>query len=158
TPIKVNDNVIDVLITPGEAGQPATVTWRPMTSAVQVDAHVETASAGGETRVDIRGAGDRRVVVRGQIAAGRAPLVMFREVDVPASFARSLLIEALRAAGVTIDASPLAVNQPALLPSAGSYAKLKRVALIKSPPFAESARLILKVSHNLQAGTLPLLI
>ena len=36
--------------------------------------------------------------------------------------------------------------------------RLTRVAVLKSPPFSESAKLILKVSHNLHASTLPLLV
>src|SRR5262249_5087497 len=39
-----------------------------------------------------------------------------------------------------------------------SYGKLKRVALFTSPPFAEAIKVTLKVSHNLYASTLPLLV
>src|SRR5262249_51893398 len=55
TPVLVNDNVIDVLITPGaKAGDPATVRTRPETSFFQVDARVETVSRGRRTRTIIR--------------------------------------------------------------------------------------------------------
>ena len=46
----------------------------------------------------------------------------------------------------------------AALPAREEVAKLPRVAQFISPPFSESARLILKVSHNLHASTLPLLL
>src|SRR5207249_418223 len=45
TPIKVNDNVIDFLVTPGKLDTEATVTCRPMTSALAVDIRVETVAA-----------------------------------------------------------------------------------------------------------------
>ena len=80
------------------------------------------------------------------------------EVDEPASFARALLIEALRRRGVRVASSPLDVNATASLPSQSDVAKLPRVAEYTSPPFSEYLRVILKVSHNLHASTLPLLL
>ena len=44
------------------------------------------------------------------------------------------------------------------MPNPGDRQGLARVALLTSPPFSENARLILKVSHNLHASTLPLLL
>jgi D-alanyl-D-alanine carboxypeptidase/D-alanyl-D-alanine-endopeptidase (penicillin-binding protein 4) len=67
------------------------------------------------------------------------------------------LIEALRRADVAVDASPLAKNRTERLPGQHEYGGMRRVAQLTSPPFSESARLILKVSHNLHASMLPLL-
>jgi D-alanyl-D-alanine carboxypeptidase/D-alanyl-D-alanine-endopeptidase (penicillin-binding protein 4) len=158
TPIVVNDNVIDVKVTPTKAGQPAKIEWRPHTVAVRVDAHVDTVGADGETRVTLSSPGDGLVVVQGQIPAEAKPLVRIYEVEEPASFARSLFIEALRRAGVRVDDSPLAANDDDDLPDTDEFPSLKRVAQLRSPPFSESAKLILKVSHNLHASTLPLLL
>jgi D-alanyl-D-alanine carboxypeptidase/D-alanyl-D-alanine-endopeptidase (penicillin-binding protein 4) len=83
---------------------------------------------------------------------------MISEVHNPASFARSLFIEALRAAGVVVDASPLEWNNADSLPPTADCGKLPRVAALTSPPFSENVRLVLKVSHNLHASTLPLLV
>ena len=80
------------------------------------------------------------------------------EVDEPAAFARALFIEALRRRGVQVDASPLGENATAGLPPAADTAKLPKVAEYTSPPFREYVRVILKVSHNLYASTLPLLL
>jgi D-alanyl-D-alanine carboxypeptidase/D-alanyl-D-alanine-endopeptidase (penicillin-binding protein 4) len=158
TPIMVNDNVIDVIITPGEAGSAATVKWRPETSAIQVDAQVQTAEKGSRTHITITSPEPGRLVVRGRLAAGHKPLVRVHEVDDAASFARTLFIEALKRAGVTVDASALESNHADRLPSAEALAQLPRVAELTSPPFSESAKLTLKVSHNLHASTLPLLV
>jgi D-alanyl-D-alanine carboxypeptidase/D-alanyl-D-alanine-endopeptidase (penicillin-binding protein 4) len=158
TPIMVNDNVIDLQIAPGRAGEPAKFDWQPRTSAYQIDSQVSTVAAGGETNVDWRLVGPGRITMRGQIAEDHKPLVMIHEVEDAPSFARSLFIEALTRAGVTVDATPLSANRADSLPPRDGYGKLKRLAVLGSPPLSESLRLILKVSHNLHANTLPLLI
>jgi D-alanyl-D-alanine carboxypeptidase/D-alanyl-D-alanine-endopeptidase (penicillin-binding protein 4) len=157
TPIMVNDNLIDFLITPGDAGKPAQITWRPQTAILQVDAQVETVAAEEPVSTTISGTG-RGVILRGKIPSGHKPLLRVYEVPEAAAFARGLLIEALVRAGIAVDASPIADRPQAALPPRDEVVKLPRVALFQSPPFSESARLILKVSHNLHASTLPLLL
>jgi D-alanyl-D-alanine carboxypeptidase/D-alanyl-D-alanine-endopeptidase (penicillin-binding protein 4) len=159
TPILINDNLIDLVITPGaKPGEPASVKWRPETVAVQVDACVETIEPGKGVRVTVTAPAPGKIVVRGQIAADHKPLVRVHEVEDAAAFARTLFIEALRRAGVTVDASPLAGNPAGRLPAEDAYAKLTKVAELTSLPFREEAKLVLKVSHNLHASTLPLLV
>ncbi|MGH7192246.1 MAG: D-alanyl-D-alanine carboxypeptidase/D-alanyl-D-alanine-endopeptidase, partial [Candidatus Saccharimonadales bacterium] len=158
TPIMVNDNLIDLIVSPVAKDQPATVECRPKTDAIQVDVQVRTVASDGRTKVHVERAGHDRLVVRGDIAAGRKPLVRSEEIEDPASFARSLLIEALARAGVRVQASALENNRADRLPLRENYAQQRRVALLTSPSFAESVRLVLKVSHNLQASTLPLLV
>lgn len=158
TPVMVNDNLVDVLVTPGAAGQRAAVTWRPQSAALAVDAQVETVEAGKSGGIRVTAPAPGRLVVRGTIPADSKPKVLISEVEEPASWARTLFIEALRRAGVTVEASPLAANAPAKLPAREAVAQLPAVATLISPPFAESARLVLKVSHNLHASTLPLLV
>ncbi len=158
TPILVNDNLIDFVIAPTATGQAANVTWRPQSAALRIDIRVQTVADREDTNITVSSPADNSFVVRGQIAAGRKPLVRTADVADPATFARALLIEALRRAGVQIDASPLSKNRAEALPSASDYPSARRVALLESPPFAENAKLILKVSHNLHASTLPLLI
>jgi len=158
TPIVVNDNVIDALITPADtAGDPAVVKMRPQTSLIQMDAQVSTGPAMGEQWITIEEAGPNRFTVRGQVRARSQPLVRIYPVDDPSAFARALFIEALRLEGIAVSASPLA---PAVgeLPQKDAYGKLTRVALHSSPPFGEFLKVTLKVSHNLYASTLPLLV
>ncbi len=159
SPIVVNDNVIDVLARPaGKAGGPASVTYQPMTLFVTIDAVVETVEAGKPAALSVRRVSPRRFAVRGHVPVGHAQVVKIGEVEEPASFARALLIEALRRRRVRVDSSPLEENQPAGLPGRGEVSKLPKVAEYTSPPFSEYARVILKVSHNLHASTLPLLL
>jgi D-alanyl-D-alanine carboxypeptidase/D-alanyl-D-alanine-endopeptidase (penicillin-binding protein 4) len=158
TPIVLNDNVIDALITPAaRAGDPAIVKMRPQTSLIQMDAQVSTGPEKGQQWITIEEAGPNRFTVRGQVRAKSQPLVRIYPVDDPSAFARALFIEALRHEGIAVSASPLA---PAMgdLPKKDGYGKLTRVALYTSPPFGEFLKVTLKVSHNLYASTLPLLV
>jgi serine-type D-Ala-D-Ala carboxypeptidase/endopeptidase (penicillin-binding protein 4) len=158
TPIMVNDNVIDFTVTPTKKGSPAKVDWRPRSVALEVDANVETVAAGGETKIDCHAVGENRLVVRGRIAADHAPTVRVHEVADSAKWARALFIEALQRSGVAVAASSLEDNPANLLPRRADDTGLVRVAMLRSPPFSENARLVLKCSHNLHASTLPLLI
>jgi D-alanyl-D-alanine carboxypeptidase/D-alanyl-D-alanine-endopeptidase (penicillin-binding protein 4) len=158
TPIMINDNLIDFTIIPTNKGSRARVDWRPRSIALQVDAQVETIAAGGETKVDCRPAGGDRLVLRGHIAADRSRFVYVQEVADPARWARTLFIEALARSGVTVSASIYDANPEGLLAKQGENHGLIKVAVLESPSFSENARLILKVSHNLHASTLPLLL
>ncbi len=118
TPIVVNDNLIDLIVSPGrEKDQPAEVKMRPETSWVHMDCQVATAAKGATPFVEVVTTGPHQFTVRGRIAALSKPLIRIWPVDEPTAFARALFIESLRRNGVTV-----------------------------------------KVSHNLYASTLPLLI
>lgn len=158
TPIVVNDNVIDVVLTPAaKGGLPATHRLVPETAWAQVDVHVDTVAKGERTNITTRRVGPGRWVVRGQVAAGVRPQVRICAVDDPSAFARALFIEALRKEGVEVGASVLRAPT-AELPEVESYKKLPRVALHRSLPLSEALKVTLKVSHNLYASLLPLLL
>lgn len=158
TPIVVNDNLIDVMIRPGEAvGRPARTQLRPETPLTQVDAQIDTVARGEEPWITTERVGPQRWVLRGTIPIDAAAQVRTCVVDSPALFARGLFLDALKAEGVRVTASAL---QPPRgeLPDPASYSTLPRVATFRSPPLAETIKVTLKVSHNLYASTLPLLL
>ena len=158
TPIMVNDNVIDVVVTPAaKAGDRATIETRPLTSFVQIDVLVDTVEKGEKLNVTARRVGQDRFVVRGQIPVGSKPVIRICPVDDPAAFARALFIEALRAEGVKVHASALEAPT-ADLPEKETYAKLTRAAVFRSPPLSEALKVTLKVSHNLYASAMPQLV
>jgi len=159
-PIVINDNVVDILVSPGaKAGDPAKVRLVPETSFVAADARVETAAEGsGPPSIQVQAVGPRRFAVRGQVPAGHRAVVKTYEVDEPAAFARSLFIETLRQRGVRVLASPLGEDPASALPSKAEVAGLPVVAEYTSPPFREYLKVILKVSQNLHASTLPMLL
>lgn len=159
TPIVVNDNVIDVTVTPGaKEGSLAGVSLRPQTEYAQFDAAVETAPAAESTQIRIEQVAPRRYTIRGRIGVGHRPVLKIAVVDDPAEFARTLLIERLKAHGVTVRRSIFSPMDREQLPSPGDYSKLTQVAQHVSPPFSEALKVILKVSHNLGASLLPLIV
>lgn len=158
TPLMVNDNLIDFLITPTQAGAAATLDVRPGTRSIVVDARVQTVPSGSEPDIRITTPGPGRMVVRGTVPEGAKPWVRVQEVEDPAEFARSLFIEALERAGIVVDASSIGGNPLESRPDPTTYTADHRVAVLRSPPFSEEAKLILKVSHNLHASALPLLV
>lgn len=158
TPIVVNDNVVDAVIAPGKAvGELAKVRLRPETGFIHVDVEVETVAAGKKPRINVERVELGRFVLRGRIPLDSKPLVRICPVADTALFARGLIIEALRREGVSIKASALA-RPTAILPDKDAYAGLARIARYESPPFSELLKVTLKVSHNLYASTMPLLI
>jgi D-alanyl-D-alanine carboxypeptidase/D-alanyl-D-alanine-endopeptidase (penicillin-binding protein 4) len=158
SPIVVNDNGVDAIITPADkAGEPAIVRMRPETSFIHMDAQVKTVAKGSPVRLTIEEAGTNGFTIRGQIPVNSKPWTRIYPVRDPAGFARALFMDMLRQEGITLDASALRPPQGEL-PEQDGYAKLTRVAVFRSPPFSEAIKVTLKVSHNLYASTLPLLV
>lgn len=162
TPIVVNDNVIDVKVKATSPGQPASIEWRPETSLIQLDADVLTVEAEKPAKLRVVNEGRGRIVVRGEVSMppDGQPLeevIRIVEVEDPASFARGLFLEALARHGVHARCSKFAAN-PSLNDVPRAFTQEDRVAVLESAPFSENLKLILKVSHNLHASTLPLLV
>jgi D-alanyl-D-alanine carboxypeptidase/D-alanyl-D-alanine-endopeptidase (penicillin-binding protein 4) len=154
TPIWINDNLIDITITAGTAGSPATVAWRPQTAAYQVQADVQTVPAGQALNLTVTSPSPGVIAVAGQLPADQAQALQTYQVADPPAFARTLLIEALDRAGVSVAATATGPNPDGKLPPPGSYAEADRVALLTSPPFAQNIKLIFKVSMNQHADML----
>jgi serine-type D-Ala-D-Ala carboxypeptidase/endopeptidase (penicillin-binding protein 4) len=155
TPIMINDNLVDLLLTPGAVGAAATLVSRPVTAAYTVRSTVSTVAAGQPADVRVTTPQPGVIEVAGQVPAG-APVLRTQQVADPPAFARTLFIEALRRAGVTVNA-PVTGPNPAV-PAGPTYAAADRVALHRSLPFAENVKLINKVSMNVQADTLIMLL
>jgi D-alanyl-D-alanine carboxypeptidase/D-alanyl-D-alanine-endopeptidase (penicillin-binding protein 4) len=158
SPIVVNDNLVDFLLTPGASvGDPATFEWRPQTAAYTPAVEVTTGAADSAIDLTVEESGDGILSLTGSVPLGTDPVVWTYQVPDPAQWARVLFVEALGRTGVAVDADPLAAAT-GTLPSAAELDALTPVATFTSPPFSETARLINKVSHNLGANQLPLIL
>jgi D-alanyl-D-alanine carboxypeptidase/D-alanyl-D-alanine-endopeptidase (penicillin-binding protein 4) len=158
SPVVVNDNALDVTITPAaRPGEPATIVARPATDYLQVDARVDTVEEGTPASVTAERVGPCRYTVRGKVPAGGKPVLRICPVEDPAGFARALFISCLRQEGVAVAASSFR-TPTAELPDREACDRLPRVAAFTSPPLSELIKVTLKVSHNLYASTLPLLL
>ncbi len=148
SPIWVNENLIDVMVTPSATGQPASINWRPMTASYTVESQVTTVANAQPGSLQVAEPTPGHLVVSGTIAPGAAPTLVVHEVADPASFARTAFIEALQRAGVTVTAAPTGANPANLLPPRGSYQPGDKVGEHVSATLAQYANLILKVSYN----------
>jgi D-alanyl-D-alanine carboxypeptidase/D-alanyl-D-alanine-endopeptidase (penicillin-binding protein 4) len=159
SPITVNDNLIDVVVTPGEKeGDPAKVVMRPETSFFGMDALVLTGAEKAPADLHLLAVGANQFAVRGKVPVGGKPQVRIFGVEDPALFARALFVEALRRNGVQAQCAVLRPNSGATLPAKGDYEKLPKVATLTSAPFKDTLTVALKVSHNLYASAFPCLV
>lgn len=157
TPILINQNLLDVLITPGAEGDTAQAGLSPAVSPWKLVSEVETVAAGGDTDIadpKVSGSDPHTIVVSGTIAADADPTLKVFVIDDPAAFARTAFVEALEGAGVTVTASPTTVNALDTLPDQAAVEALPNVAELESLPLSEEATYVMKVSYNRGAQTL----
>jgi len=153
--IFVNDNILDITVKGGAAGEPATLDLRPETSAITVTSTVRTSDAGTPTalRVTPSASDPSAITVSGTIGAGASQLTIYRVPDAP-TWARTLFIEALRRAGVSVTAPAIGPNDEAALPPKDSFRAEQKVASITSPPLEAFGTMILKTSYNTGANAM----
>jgi D-alanyl-D-alanine carboxypeptidase/D-alanyl-D-alanine-endopeptidase (penicillin-binding protein 4) len=149
SPIWMNENLIDIVVTPGSnAGQVTSLNWRPMTASYTVENQMKTVKANGNTSIDVAEPTPGRLVVTGTIAAGTPPRVVVSEISDPSAFARTAFIEALQRTGVQVTARPTGPNPAALLPAKDRYLQSDKLAEHTSATISEYVKLIMKVSYN----------
>lgn len=154
SPIMLNDNVIDLTITPTASGSAASVSQRPFVSGYAIDSNIMTGPAGSPLSVVIQRRTDGRIEATGTVPADADPLVRIYQVEDPSAFARSAFIDALRRAGVKVNAQPGEPNRLDSLPAPDSYKDLSRLAALESAKLADEIKVILKVSFNRGADLL----
>ena len=157
SPIIINDNMIDISMTPTTPGEPVETTTRPATAAYEIDVQARTVAAGQPLAVHVGEVHHGKVVVSGQIPVDADPhsVVQVLRVPRPAYFARSLFFDALRRAGVRVDAERVGPNRSGRLPARRKLVNKPADARRVSPPVSEFVKLISKVSHNPGANTAP---
>jgi serine-type D-Ala-D-Ala carboxypeptidase/endopeptidase (penicillin-binding protein 4) len=146
--IWVNENLVDLLVKPGEVGRPASVDVKPETASYVVESQVTTVAKGKETSIGVSEPSPGTIALTGQVAAGEPPTLKVWEVADPAAFARTAFIEALARAGVAVTAPVTGPNPSVLLPTPGSYKPAQMLGEHVSLPLAQYAKLFLKVSYN----------
>jgi len=167
-PIFVNDDAVDISILPGGTpGSRANVMSRPISSALRVLNQLRIGAQKTKETLKISpvlppciGKRNCSVSISGALPSGyQAPLTGLRalvqtvRIVQPANYARTVFIEQLRAAGVTVAAPAVQENPVALLPPKGSYRAPEKVAELTGLPYGEDAKLILKISYNIGADT-----
>jgi len=161
--IMVNDNVIDLLGSPGaKAGDPVDFKTSPQTSYIKFVNHLLTSPAGIRPTFEppdfvTNPDGSVSVTLSGSLPAGIAPQPAAIAVPSPTKFAETVFHEALLAAGMQIKNDP-APSVTDFSPYARFYTTENQVAEHVSPPLSEEIKVTLKVSQNLHAGMGPYLL
>ena len=162
-PILVNDDVVDLIVTPTALGESAAVEHRPQSAVLAVNNAIVMAPAGTDVDIDpglptCIGRSDCIVSLEGNLPidfvpplTGHYPLIRTIRIVDPSSYARTVLIEKLRGAGVEVEASTAEPNPRQRLPAEKHYESNMQVAQLEGLPFSQDAKLINKVSYNIGA-------
>ena len=152
--IVVNDNIVDVTVTPGaHPGDPVSVNVSPQTPYVRFVNHATTGAPKSDATIDLSAdardaGGDHVVIIAGSQPMGPGVLYAYR-VPEPKLFAETAFTLALKDAGVTVAGTAGGAQH--------SYAAENLVAKHVSPPLSEDVYITLKVSDNLHAALMPYL-
>jgi len=166
--LQFHENLVDVVVRPGAAqGEPASVELRPDGSGLVAAAAVTTGPAGSEAELSLsRFPGRAELVVRGRVPLGGREEVRSAAVDNPTLYfvralRRALADEGIEVAGEAVDIDDLDASRSGSggegaetgTRSKDDRAARRVLARRESPPLAEIARTLMKVSQNLYAET-----
>lgn len=167
-PIFVNDDVVDLTITPGgTVGAKTNLTHRPVSAALAIDNRLRNGPQRSTRSIKIDpeypaciGTPHCTATVSGSLPVNFTPpltggktVVQTVRITEPSNYARTVFIESLRKAGVTVSAPAVENNPTNLLPPAAAYTPANRVAMLRGMTYGQDAKLILKISYNIGADT-----
>jgi D-alanyl-D-alanine carboxypeptidase/D-alanyl-D-alanine-endopeptidase (penicillin-binding protein 4) len=162
SPIIVNDNAIDILLTPTKEGERAAFRLSPHTAYATFINATTTARPGSAPSIHVEsdvahGDGTHTVTIGGAIPADTPSFMYAYRVPQPSRFAEIVLAEALHERGIVAAPREASSSIPVAQLSR-SYTTERVVAEHVSPPFAEEVKITLKLSQNLHASATPLLL
>jgi serine-type D-Ala-D-Ala carboxypeptidase/endopeptidase (penicillin-binding protein 4) len=153
TALEYNEGSVDLVVTAGaSAGDPVAIGVRPEGGGLEIDNRLVTAdeTAAGALTLE-RAPGSAHLIIRGQIPARAAPFVRTASVDNPTRFFAAAFSRALSEAGVQVDQGVMDMDD--LLPKPDLTAA-RTLAARRSPPLAQIATSMMKVSQNQYAELL----
>lgn len=154
SPIMINENLYDVEVAPGMINQTAVVKLRPQLKDTIIINKVMTVEKGKPSEITItKDEAKDQFEIKGQVALGDN-IVNVYPIEHPEVFAKAAFEQALQHEGIMIK-NNIMTNQTS---GQNKYSDLQPVAILVSPPLIEYAKLILKVSHNMGANLVPLLL
>src|SRR5258707_4284252 len=112
SPMVVNDNVVDVVVSPGPTeGSPVQLKIAPQTAYITISNQAKTGKAGSKTSLDYENEklnpdGTRSATLTSSLPADSKPTMAAYPVPEPSRFAATVLMEALKEQGVTATPAP----------------------------------------------------
>ncbi len=162
SPIVVNDNLVDVVASPGATeGAPVDLRISPKTAYVQFVNRATTGKSGSKEDLSfasdkVNADGTHTVTVEGSLPLGNPAGMNSYAVPEPSRYAATVFTEALKEKGIAIQSRGSSVTDfKAISPK---YTPDNLVAEHISPPLAEEIKITLKVSQNLHASMAPFLV
>lgn len=137
--LSLNENVVWVVVAPGDAGKPAVISLEPASSGIPVTDAVRTVAGGRGARISVRRLANGGMEVRGWIGSRAAPHRYEYVIDDPALFSAGAFRAALARLGVTVDGALRLAPTPA-----GAV----RLALLPSPPLDRLVAVMNRESVN----------
>ena len=149
--LPINDNAIDLSVSPGPVGYACAVKMSPNNPVVRVINQCMTTAAGTPRTLRIEKKLDRNVIeITGTLPSGNTGFSGSVTVTRPAELFVALLKERLAARGVTVTGQARAVNRR----PAGTAEPSVEVARLESPPLSVIAAKTMKPSQNMYTETL----
>lgn len=161
-PISVNDNVIDVTVSPGaKAGDPVQVAVSPVTPYTTFVNTAVTGAAHSASTINMPAdtedaAGNRRVTISGSFPLDSRPILYAYPLPSARDFAQVAFTQTLGDAGVRVQQPPAKAPVDSKTLTA-VYTPGNAIAVHQSPPLSQDVRITLKVSDNLHAAMMPYL-
>ncbi|MGH9767186.1 MAG: D-alanyl-D-alanine carboxypeptidase/D-alanyl-D-alanine endopeptidase [Blastocatellia bacterium] len=152
--LTVNDNSVTFTVTPARrAGDPPSIKIRPPTGYLKIVNNAKTGVPGPEsrqTRIGVhRPLNSNTVEFFGTIPRGASEFEVNIAIHDPASFAATLLKEALARRGVRVRGGVERIDAVARAAAPLEESELVEVASVESQPLAEMLKVINKQSQNL---------
>lgn len=163
SPIVVNDNLVDVIVSPGATeGAPVQLKISPKSAYVHIVNQATTGKAGSLAEIDYTDDvtnpdGSHTVKLTGNLPLGAPPEMDAYRVPVPSRYAATLLVQALKDEGIEANL-PMPKAKIDFSALKADYTPENLVAEHTSPPLKEDVKVTLKVSQNLHASMTPFLL
>lgn len=147
--LPINDNAVDINVSPGTTGSPCNVTISPANKIFQVVNTCTTSGPSSTRTLSVVKKLDRNIIeVSGSMPAGKPAYVNSIAVTRPAELFVALLKRRLEATGIVV------TGDSRLLPPNAKPTQNIEVAKLESPPFAQIAAKTMKPSQNMFTETI----
>ena len=139
SPLTLNENLVNVIVNPGDKGQPGVVTFAPPAPGYPIS---NQTVSGGKGRVSIKRSSSGLIASGVAAKAGGGAVI---PCDNPTLFAAANFRHHLKEAGVTINGAVRMISTKGALPG---FTNESLIAVVESPPMSEIVKHLMKHSNN----------
>jgi D-alanyl-D-alanine carboxypeptidase/D-alanyl-D-alanine-endopeptidase (penicillin-binding protein 4) len=154
--LPINDNAVDISITPGQSGYPCFVKILPLNPIMKVTNKCTTTPTGGKRDLRMVKLLNQNVIeVSGSVPANDSEYKDSIAITHPAELFMFLLRQRLDARGIVVTGATRVENPQPVMNGNGIPAPTRiEIAKLESPPFSEIAAKTMKPSQNMYTETI----